>query len=316
MVIFFNFLFKLFHNDSYLFNKFKINSILRILIIKISNVTLPLYFNLTVSKSKHCTNLLESNRKIIVSLTSFPKRIDNIWIVIETILRQSIKPDKIILWLSTEQFQNNENDLPQNLLNQKKRGLEIYFVEENLLSHKKYFYAFTNYKEYNIITIDDDIIYTNSLIKDLYEYSVKFPNVICSHYVKKMIYDRNEFLPYRTWPVVKHFKSAEIDFFFGTGGGTIFTPNVRNELFLDKDSFMKITPYADDVWLNFISKINNTKVLHIPNKLSFLPVVNKTNSNLSEINNDQNMNDSQIKDLVSYLEKYMHINIINNLNIG
>jgi hypothetical protein len=131
-----------------------------------------------------------------------------------------------------------------------------------------------------------------------------------------MIYDRNEFLPYRTWPVVKHFKSAEIDFFFGTGGGTIFTPNVRKDFFLDKDIFMKITPYADDVWLNFISKINNTKVLHIPNKLSFLPVVNKTNSNLSEINNDQNMNDSQIKDLVLYLEKYMHINIINNLNIG
>jgi hypothetical protein len=152
------------------------------------------------------------------------------------------------------------------------------------------------------------------MIKDLYEYSVKFPDVICSQYVKKMIYDRKEFSPYTTWPVVKIFKSPEIDLFFGTGGGTIFTPFVRNELFLDKFSFMKITPYADDVWLNFISKINNTKVLNIPNKLSFLPVVNKSNSNLSEINNDNNMNDAQIKVLVSFIKKNLHINILNTLN--
>ena len=56
------------------------------------------------------------------------------------------------------------------------------------------------------------------------------------------------------------------------------------------------------------------KVGNLLNKLSFLPVVNKTNSNLSEINNDNNMNDSQIRDLVSYLKINFHFDVLNTLN--
>ena len=63
--------------------------------------------------------------KVIVSLTSFPARIDTVYITIRSILMQSLKPDIIILWLAQEQFPEKEKELPYNLLKLKKYGLTI-----------------------------------------------------------------------------------------------------------------------------------------------------------------------------------------------
>ena len=63
------------------------------------NLIAPIYFHFTRNhknyKLKPC---LKENNRIIISVTSFPLRIKKLWVVIETILRQSQKPDKLILW--------------------------------------------------------------------------------------------------------------------------------------------------------------------------------------------------------------------------
>ena len=41
---------------------------------------------------------------IIVSLTTFGKRINNVHLTIESIFRQTIRPEKIILWLAESEF--------------------------------------------------------------------------------------------------------------------------------------------------------------------------------------------------------------------
>lgn len=53
---------------------------------------------------------------IIVSLTSWPKRIFNVPIVLKNILNGTLKPDYIELNLSSEEFPNKEDDLPKELL--------------------------------------------------------------------------------------------------------------------------------------------------------------------------------------------------------
>ncbi|MCQ2744694.1 MAG: glycosyltransferase family 8 protein, partial [bacterium] len=85
---------------------------------KYKNVT---EYGLTVNKR---------HPQLIVSLTSFPERIDKIDKTINTLLNQTIKPDKLILWLAYEQFPNRENDLPENLLKLKNYGLEIMWCED------------------------------------------------------------------------------------------------------------------------------------------------------------------------------------------
>lgn len=94
------------------------------------------------------------NPGIIVSLTSFPARINMVHETIDTLLEQTLKPDKIVLWLTKNQFPNGDKDLPSNLLRQKKFGLEIEYYEENIKSYTKLLpslqkYPITLYKKYN-----------------------------------------------------------------------------------------------------------------------------------------------------------------------
>ena len=79
---------------------------------------------------------VKRERKVIVSLTSFPARIDTVYITIKSILMQSLKPDLIILWLAHEQFPQKENELPRNLLELKKYGLAIEWCYD-IKSYKK-----------------------------------------------------------------------------------------------------------------------------------------------------------------------------------
>jgi RimJ/RimL family protein N-acetyltransferase len=109
------------------------------------------YYNIWIKKCYEKNNLKSiginttpRREKIIVSLTSYPKRIETTWLAIETLLRQTVKPDKIILWLADTQFESLEK-IPRELREQQKRGLTIRFCDD-LKSHKKYFYTMQEYK--------------------------------------------------------------------------------------------------------------------------------------------------------------------------
>ena len=74
--------------------------------------------------------------RLIVSLTTFPARIKYVHYTINTLLNQTLKADKVILWLAEEQFTNKEKDLPKDLLRLKDFGLTISWCED-LKSYKK-----------------------------------------------------------------------------------------------------------------------------------------------------------------------------------
>ena len=74
----------------------------------------------------------ESGRKheVIVSLTSYPKRMYDIHLCLYSLLVQDFKPDRLILWLANEQFPNGEDDIPRRVLDLKQWGLEIRWCED------------------------------------------------------------------------------------------------------------------------------------------------------------------------------------------
>ena len=55
-------------------------------------------------------------KQVIVSVTSYPARINEVVLAIKTIYRQTMLPDKVILWLGEEKFPNKFDDLPKELL--------------------------------------------------------------------------------------------------------------------------------------------------------------------------------------------------------
>ena len=127
---------------------------------------------------KYGLNRKQRKEKIVVSLTSFPGRIDTLWITIESILRQTVKPDKIILWLAESQF-DGLSSLPDSLLLLQKRGLTICFCDD-LRSHKKYFYTMQKYPDDLVVLLDDDMIYPLDTIEKLMKLHHKYPTDICT----------------------------------------------------------------------------------------------------------------------------------------
>ena len=136
--------------------------------------------------------------KVIVSFTSYPERICTVNRVLDSIIEQTIQPDKIILYLSKTEFQNN-GDIPDFDI-YKKNGFEIHWYEENLKSHKKWFYAFKEYPEDLIITIDDDILYQDTMLETLLKYHERFPEYVIARNAKIITCDKEgEPAPYENW---------------------------------------------------------------------------------------------------------------------
>lgn len=304
MIDFFNSLYACINGKNSFLAKLRVYSLCRFGIRQTANFILPLYFKLTSDTVKHSLPLSDkkSQLRIIVTLTSFPLRISKLWIVIESILRQSYKPDKIILWLSKEQF-SSLDCLPKILLDQRKRGLDIRLVDGDLRSHKKYYYAFQEFPNDIIVTVDDDIIYRKSLIETLYKnHLINNSSIICMYAYEMQFDSFGTILPYKKWFTANRLTHRNL--FFGSGGGTLFPPEVLYTDVTNINLALKLCPLADDVWLNAMVQINKTPVFKVCDNNSILPVVNANDVTLASENQSRNRNDIQIQNIVEFYRNF------------
>ena len=111
-------------------------------------------------------SLQEGNNipNITVSFTTYPAREKWLPVVVGSLLRQKLQPDRIVHYLSNEQFETVDDKILNSI---KKQGVNVKLVDGDMRSHKKYLYAFKEYPEDIVITVDDDIIYDKYLISDL-----------------------------------------------------------------------------------------------------------------------------------------------------
>lgn len=305
-----NFLDSLYTNiggNNPLFLKLRIYSILRISVRIFANIIIPILYSFNKTKYSLNSNSNTANR-YIVSLTSFPKRINKLWIVIESILRQTHKPDKIVLWLSKEQFKSYD-DLPFSLLEQQNRGLEIHFVDDDIKSHKKYFYSLKLFPYDYLITVDDDIIYPNNLVEQLILLNLDYPNSICCHRAHEILYNNecNGILSYSLWNELRAFHGPSYDIFFTTGGGTLFPPYSLDAEVFNSDVFKCICLNADDIWLNIMAKIRSTSIVKSNYYSSLLPVINYNDVSLFELNSGSNLNDIQLENVRQYFLNFFKL---------
>lgn len=204
---------------------------------------------------------VDENSDVIVSLTTYPARIKSVWVTVASLLNQTYKPRKVVLYLAKEQFPNGLEELPAKLLRLQKRGLEIVFVEDDLKPHKKYYYAFSEYRNDSVITADDDIFYPENHIELLVEASKRFPDsIICarSHQIKYKDPSAKEFAPYNSWPEILTDESDLFTMPIGCNGVLYKPARFSDELF-DADKIKKYALYTDDIWLKVMELKDNIK---------------------------------------------------------
>lgn len=278
-----------------------VNRIMSIGLKLIFDSFMPAYLDRSGSEAGYGLSTEGRKEKYIVSLTSFPARIDDIWISIEILLRQTFKPDAIILWLSEKQFP--ERKLPKRLRSLRDRGLTVEFCTNDLRAHKKYFYAMKRHPEANIITFDDDLYYDYSVIQNLVNLHQKFPNSIVTNRAHKLTFKNGQLNPYRNW-MHNVINNKPSHLLMATGGaGTLYPPGSLNKKVFDEKLIKELCFYADDIWLKIMAYLNDTKIVTNGryNK-DFVTVSSTQGTKLVSTNVINGGNDRQLENVCNYFD--------------
>ena len=242
--------------------------------------------------------------ELIVSLTSYPKRFGSAFLAIESLLNQTLQPDKIILWLAEKEVE--QNPLPSNLTKLKSRGLEIRIVKENIASYKKLIFTIDQFPQCLIVTCDDDTIYPKWFLKNLYRSYQQYPDFISAYRCRLMgKINPRQLAPYNDWPFAMD-KRACYELFPTGSGGVLYPPGALNKK-ISHRIFMQLCPSADDVWFKAMSLLNRTKTVMVKDESTeFLEVTIKESQKnaLWKANTRENKNDEQIKKVFDYFDLY------------
>lgn len=197
--------------------------------------------------------------KIIISFTSYPERMQEVVYVACSMLRQTMKPDEVILNLSIEEFPNREDDLQEELLNLRQFGLSIKWCH-NIKSYKKLIPTLERYRNDIIITVDDDVYYPENLVEDLYNgYLANKHAVICRR-ARHIGCKGQQILPYTEWEILTGGLSPSVRYLQTGVGGVLYPQNSFDEDVLREDIFMKLCPTADDIWFWAMAVLANKKI--------------------------------------------------------
>lgn len=278
-----------------------------------ANLILPIYFRIFPGVAYYRKNQERLPKTdAIICFTSFPARIGNVWLVIETLLRQKVLPRKIVLYLSKHQFPNKESILA--VLDQyvDLGVLSIKLVDEDIRSHKKYWYAVSEYPDSPLITVDDDIIYQSSFIEGLEKAAALHKNVIpCYYWTFIGRDDKNEILPYSKWTKRRaQYESSGLssEVFFGSGGGAYFPVGSLKDANQPFDILNSVCPLADDIWLNAIVRKNFYFPFGLPYTYSVPEWHCNNNKTLNSVNNGSCKNDEQLFAVIEFFKKQIGVN--------
>ena len=239
--------------------------------------------------------------RIIVSLTSYPKRMYGIHYVIYSLLTQTLKPDMVILWLSETEFPNKEADLGQNVLSLVKNGLTIMWTKDNTKSYKKLTPSLETFPNDIIITVDDDIICESSLVEKLYQEYLQNPNLIHTARAHKVTFNqKHELLPYSNWNW--NIKNTNVSFsnFLTGGAGTLYPPNSLYKDITNNNLYTLLAPNADDIWFWAMAVLNNTKINVVYNEYKYPKVMGSQEECLCNSNVIENQNDVQLSNVLNH----------------
>lgn len=258
----------------------------------------PLYC--VITKPDGGLNYESRKERVIVSLTSFPARLNLVHYCIRSLLQQKYKPDKIILWLSEEECKNIE--IPDKLKELKKYGLEIRYVPDNLGPHKKLLYALQQFRDANVITVDDDVVYESRLIEKLMNAHKEHPECVCCVMAHEITL--KDGLPdvYDNWNGGAIGKSGKSDYFCAVGaGGVLYPPNCFDSEYFDVSLIKELALSADDLWLKMTELRLGIPVYKIaPHYKIPYTIGGSQKVALGKINNGQKKNDIVMRKLCDH----------------
>ena len=224
------------------------------------------HFDMYLNTQKYKHRFFQTNSKIpvYISLTSIFKNQDLLLQTLQSIIKQSILPDKLFLYLSEEPYLLDTGFKDKKITNSNLLKLinynsviDIKWVK-NTGSYRKLLPLLKDKWDEDciIITIDDDTIYDTHLIE----------NLVNDYYKHKCVIGYRGFTPsFDKLENFDYFKRAKLQhlslYNFLTGkGGILYKPEffhkTKNLIFNDK-IYLNTCDKQDDIWFNIVRILNN-----------------------------------------------------------
>lgn len=242
-------------------------------------------------------------KELVVSLTSIPSRLSNVHLVIDSILKQKKKPNRIVLYMDEDM---NKKEIPENLKKLVGFGLEFEFVED-IGPHTKYYYAFQDFPNSLIVTIDDDVYYDDELLEDLINSYNHYPNSVSARRAHKIVFDDSGY-PIRynewEWEYQELHITPRFDLLATGVGGVLYDPELFNKILFDKSLIIPNVLKQDDVWLKAVE--NLSKIPVVLSNRAYLPfqIISGTQEfALMEKNVGDSANDIWIRNVILAFKK-------------
>jgi len=189
---------------------------------------------------------------VIISLTSIPSRLSTLHLTIKSLLNQGVSFEKIILWL----HQDLKNNLPPALQKLQGKRFEIRYCTTTE-PHRKLVETLNLHPDRVIVTCDDDVMYPDDWLFRLLESWQHTPDDIVAHRCRKIRIKNGELMPYATWHSESTGGSSALTISVGWGG-VLFPPGSLDDRVLDRDTYIRLSPNADDLWYKAMATLKGT----------------------------------------------------------
>lgn len=184
---------------------------------------------------------------LIVSLTSFGPRLPVVGKVLQSLLRQTVRADRVILWLT----EADAALLPEQTRN---LGAEIRICPD-WRSYKKIIPTLLEAPDSYIVTADDDVYYGPDWLAGLIARADA--GVVCRRGHLVTLADGLP-RPYDDWDW-NIGAPAQGPLIFPTGvGGVLYAPGVFHPDVTNAEKFQRLAPSADDVWLYWMHRLRGS----------------------------------------------------------
>ena len=203
---------------------------------------------------------------LVVSLTSYPHRFmqPDFLSVLKSLRNQKTNINyQIVLSLFKDDISKIPLETREYIQN---NGIQILACDEDIKSHKKYFYVMQRYAFIPVITVDDDVVYRNNLVEDMYgTYLENKGYVVCGRCCKMLRDGTGKILPtekWNTWQNTHEIPSGcKDEDLFGIGcGGILYPPEFCKEIKPYLRNVMSVVE-PDDFLLYMLSRKCGLKVM-------------------------------------------------------
>lgn len=201
---------------------------------------------------------------VVVSLTSYGSRIERVDLAIRSIMLQTVRPNRVILWLGEE---SGDVVLPPRLMELVDRGLEVRRGVRDLKGHKKYYFAMQELEDCLLVTIDDDLVYTPDVIESLLAAHELRPHDVVARRTHRIVVADGQVAPYLDWEMEfeEDVPRPRRSLLATTGAGTLYPPELFGRLVGNADDIVACAWGMDDLWLKALEVHEGIDVAYAPN---------------------------------------------------